>query len=297
MALDRNDPIDRSSASEGYGVGGQLGRLGDLHDYEIADGEPDPRGWDVRTADGRSVGKVDDLIADTGTMKVRYLDVELDRKGLNLDEDRHVLVPIGRARLDDDGDTVTLNVASGSVLSQLPAYQHGAVDRDYENRLFGGLGATASGGDFYAHEEFDDRDFRGARRPNRADSERYLTLTREEMDVGKRQVKAGEARVRKEVETKRETRTVPTMHEEVEIERRPASSSTPSRTQVSEDEIRVPLMAEEAVVEKRTVPTEEIVVRKHAVRGEQKVEADLREERVVVDRKGDARREDEGRRS
>jgi hypothetical protein len=197
MALDRDDRLDRTDAAvDRSASGGQLGRLDDLDDYEIADGEPDPRGWEVRAADGRRVGKVDDLIADTGTMQVRYLDIELDRKELDLKEDRHVLVPIGRARLDDDRDAVILNVASGSVLSQLPAFQHGAVDRDYEQRLFTGLGtAVGTERDFYAHKEFDDRAFLG-RRGRGTEGERYLTMSREEMDVDRRRGMVDEARVR-----------------------------------------------------------------------------------------------------
>ena len=34
----------------------RLARLDDLDGYKVADGEPDPRGWDVRAADGRTVG-------------------------------------------------------------------------------------------------------------------------------------------------------------------------------------------------------------------------------------------------
>ena len=68
----------------------RLARLDDLDDVRIAEGDPDPRGWDVLAADGRAVGRVDTLIADTAAMKVRYLDVELDEKALGLEEERHV---------------------------------------------------------------------------------------------------------------------------------------------------------------------------------------------------------------
>ncbi len=86
----------------------QLARLHQLNDFKVADGDPDVRGWPVKTADGRRAGKVDDLIVDTEAMKVRYLDVELDRKALQLNEERHVLVPIANVRLDDVNDDVLL---------------------------------------------------------------------------------------------------------------------------------------------------------------------------------------------
>ncbi|HEY0778990.1 MAG TPA: PRC-barrel domain-containing protein, partial [Gemmatirosa sp.] len=61
------------------GDASHLGRLNDLDEYKVADGYPDIRGWDVRTSDGSAVGKVGDLIVDTAALRVRYLDVEVDR--------------------------------------------------------------------------------------------------------------------------------------------------------------------------------------------------------------------------
>ena len=71
------------------------------------------------------------------------------------------------------------------------------------------------------------------------------------------------------------------MHEEVEIERRPITDRSAARNaKIGEDEVRIPLMAEEAVVEKRTVPKEEVVARKRQVTDEKTVEADVRRERL-----------------
>jgi photosynthetic reaction center H subunit len=49
-------------------MGQRLAPMHQLDDYKVADGEPDIRGWSVRTADGRVAGKVDDLIVDTQAM-------------------------------------------------------------------------------------------------------------------------------------------------------------------------------------------------------------------------------------
>ena len=73
------------------------------------------------------------------------------------------------------------------------------------------------------------------------------------------------------------------MHEEVTVERRPISADSRVDATISEDEIRVPLMAEEVVTQKRVVPKEEVVVRKHAVTDTEVVEDDVRRERVDVD--------------
>ena len=68
--------------------------LKELDDFKVAKGDPDVRGWDVIAADGTEVGEVEELLVDTAALKVRYLDVELDKDLVNA-KDRHVLVPIG----------------------------------------------------------------------------------------------------------------------------------------------------------------------------------------------------------
>jgi uncharacterized protein (TIGR02271 family) len=289
--------------------------LRDLGDYEIAEGYPDPRGWRVRSSDGRDVGKVDDLIVDTGTMRTRYLAVRLDDEVAG-DRDRHdVLVPIGAARLDDDRDDVVVNDLNADRFATLPTYDAGALTRDQESELrthftagdamsAGTIGPGATGGsDFYDHEHFDDRHFfsRGrdravgrerdvpaddadVARPRTGDAQR-LTVSEEQLAVGKRQVPAGEVGVRKNVETRHVEQEVPLMREEVSVERRPltAGAGTSGDVRINDNEIRVPVMREEAVVQKRLVPTEEIIIRKTAVRDTQTVAADLRRERVDVD--------------
>jgi uncharacterized protein (TIGR02271 family) len=90
--------------------------------------------------------------------------------------------------------------------------------------------------------------------------------------------------VRKNVETRHVEQEVPLMREEVSVERRPLSADAATGDiRINDDEIRVPVMREEAVVEKRLVPTEEIIIRKTAVRDTKTVAADLRRERVDVD--------------
>lgn len=247
-------------------AGAQLARMGELDDFRVARGEPDIRGWTVRTADGREAGKVDDLIVDTQAMKVRYMDVELDRKALQLNGDRHVLLPVSEARLDDDKDEVLLGSMNVGQIATLQPYTRGQP-------------ITTSGP---LPSDQDMRQFYG-RRGGSGDVQR-LTLAEEELRIGKRMTEAGEVDIRKTVETEHVSKTVPVMHEEVDIERRKVSPDTPLTGRLGEQEVRVPLRAEEAVIEKRVVPTEEVVIRKTQVQGEQKVEADLHKERVDIDR-------------
>jgi hypothetical protein len=120
---------------------------------------------------------------------VRYLDVDLDNELVAGDPDRHVLVPIGYARLERERDCVVVDNLNASDLQALPAYGHGPLTRDFEasvresfNRPEAGrtaaapdatastrtVGGTTSGGrtadDFYAHESFDESRFWAGRR-------------------------------------------------------------------------------------------------------------------------------------
>ena len=110
--------------------------------------------------------------------------------------------------------------------------------------------------------------------------EARLTLSREELAVGKQQVQAGEVNLRKTVETEHVRENVPVSREEVRVERRPLSADSATDVDIGEDEIRIPLTREEVVVEKRAVPVEEVVVRKDVVTEDQTIEADLRREQL-----------------
>lgn len=285
----------------------RVAALSDLDDFEVADGYPDPRGWRVLTADGTEVGKVHDLIVDTGTMRTRYLDVKLDHDklataGTRRDDDWDALIPVGSAQLAENDDEVMLPSLSTTQIAALPVFEHGEITRDYENSVLAGVGgaaATAAANrDYYDRQHFDDRRFFGRQAATDAnadarntenrdtDSTRRIPLAEEELDISKRTVQAGEATVHKTVETEHVTRPVTLTREEVTIERRPVSGREASNASIGKDdsEIRIPLMSEEAVVNKRPVVKEEIVISKHAVTENKNVEADLRKEQVDIDK-------------
>ncbi|HEU4881146.1 MAG TPA: YsnF/AvaK domain-containing protein [Longimicrobium sp.] len=121
-----------------------------------------------------------------------------------------------------------------------------------------------------------------------------LVLNEEQLAVGTREVGGGEVGVRKHVETQHVRENVELRHDEVEVERRPITdgySAAGNATIGEDEEIRMKLHAEEAVVEKRVVPTEELVVRKREVVENQPSDATLRRETAEVDR--EVRRTDE----
>ena len=269
---------------------GRVVPLDELDDFKVASGDPDIRGWKVKGSDGRTIGKVDNLLIDTAAMKVRYLDVDVDDDLLDTDDDRHVLIPVGYARLDRDDDDIYVDAIESTVIAGLPAYTHGRVTRDYETQLRTAFDrdyvaeTEVEDNEYYEHEHYDEDRFYGR-------GEDTLTLSEEELAVGKRQRQAGEVEIEKHVETEHVRKTVPVTREEVVVERRPATGRTDAR--IEEGEIHVPLTEEEVVVDKRTVPKEELVIKKQQVTEEKVVEADLRKERAEIHKEGDVRmRED-----
>jgi sporulation protein YlmC with PRC-barrel domain len=90
--------------------------------YEVATGQPDIRGWEVRDVNGHLMGKVNDLIFDSRAKKVRYMIVDVaDSKELQL-EKRTVMVPIGLAELQQQYDDVILPKVTPFHLRALPKY-------------------------------------------------------------------------------------------------------------------------------------------------------------------------------
>ena len=138
----------------------RLALLGELHDYQVARGYPDVRGWNVVAADGRSVGQVHDLLVDVQEMRTRYLDIHIDGMA-GATEERDVLVPIGAARLDETDDQVILDPTAASRLASLPRYDHGNFSRDEEIALLSAFGTPRAG--------VDERAFFGNRAGERAD--------------------------------------------------------------------------------------------------------------------------------
>lgn len=212
--------------TESFGAsssGGGLRALSDLDDLDIADGEPDIRGWDVRDGEGSKIGEVDDLIIDLSAMKVRYMAVELDKDFFSLDDERRVLVPIGNAQLDDDTDDVIVSASRASLLA-MPAYDDDTFGDDqsthdqfakpwqtgdHTSSMTGdtgmaagagmagaaGLGGSTGSSDVYRSKQFDDTSFFGARRQQDRQDQSYLRRQEGAAGLGPRDTSANDSDV------------------------------------------------------------------------------------------------------
>ena len=141
--------------------------LRELDDYEVADHDPDVRGWTVYASDGLEIGEVEELFVDPAAKKVRYLEVDLKGEDTGGNE-RRVLLPVGAARLRKDEDSVMLDRLRASEVARLPAYRRDAFDDAYEADLQSRLGHDRTGlrsdAEWYGGDLYDDSRFYGARR-------------------------------------------------------------------------------------------------------------------------------------
>jgi len=123
----------------------------------------------------------------------------------------------------------------------------------------------------------------------REDDEVRVRRSEEELLVGRREREAGAMRIRKRVRTETEHLEVPKKRVEVTVERVPVEEGQSSEAgitatpQIEEEEIVVPVVEEEIVIEKRPVVKEEIRIRKRVVEDVEVIEEDVRKEEVEID--------------
>jgi stress response protein YsnF len=279
-------------------------------DYEIADGDSDIRGWDVKDASGRRIGEVDELIFDVESRKVRYMVVDLDDDELDLDDDRDVLIPIGLAQLDEDDDDVILNNVTADQLRALPEYDDDdAIDTTYESnirRVFGGVGGAALTGaaltsdsdtvrdrdtDFYNHEHFNDANLRRNRRQDASRdtditndrTDETIPVIRENLQVGKEEVERGGIRLRSRVTENPVEETVNLREENVNVERNPVDRAA-TEADFREEDVEMRERAEVPVVNKEARVVEEINLNKEVTEREETIRDTVRETEVDIDK-------------
>jgi uncharacterized protein (TIGR02271 family) len=161
----------------------------------------------------------------------------------------------------------------------------GALSPDEEQRLYRHYGF----GDMYGRST---TGMTGDGRGRGRETDRGMTRSEEELRVGTQRTEAGQARLRKWVETEHVKQTVPVQREEARVVREPVTGADVDRgtssRDIKEDAEEVILHEERPVVGKETVPKERVRLEKEVVNEERPVEADIRKERIDVE--GDVRR-------
>jgi hypothetical protein len=129
-----------------------LFNLDELSGYKVAENYHDVRGWDVKDANNRTIGKVDHLLVNKIAERVVYLDVEVDptlieeghntyqtpvsegvHSFLNEDGENHLIIPIGMAVIDDENKVVLTNQIDSSTFAKTKRFKKGDdLDFGYE---------------------------------------------------------------------------------------------------------------------------------------------------------------------
>lgn len=202
------------------GLSAGLQRLHELRDYDVAEGNVDVRGWEVRTIDGQALGTVNDLIVSVAELRVRYLDIDVQGGG-------HALIPIEAAQLDNERDDVVVRDVS-------------VIRRDYRRAGWDNNGRFADA----AHERID----RERRTPAqldhaRADAQRAQQPAAQQRAEGppveQARIDADEAiriPVRHEEAVVRKR---PVFREEIVIRRRMVTDNVPVETDLRRERIDV----------------------------------------------------------
>jgi uncharacterized protein (TIGR02271 family) len=122
----------------------------------------------------------------------------------------------------------------------------------------------------------------GLNAARKAEETTTVPLTEERLNASKRE-STREATITKEPVTEIKTVEVPVTHEEISVERRPASGSTTAERPVqSKTETKVPLKQEEVQVTKQPYVKEEVSVKKKPVTETRKVTDKVTSEKVKV---------------
>jgi sporulation protein YlmC with PRC-barrel domain len=156
--------------------------------FEITDGQPDIRGWDVYDEEGRKIGKVDELIFDSRARKVRYMVLNIaDVKELELDK-RTVVVPIGLAELDKADDNVVLHQVTPFQLRALPKYDKSLFGPKSEKSIstvFGRKYASNAAeeadveNDFYEHDHFNEQNLQRRRKSTSSNTSTNTSINKD----------------------------------------------------------------------------------------------------------------------
>ncbi|GEO12273.1 DUF2382 domain-containing protein [Segetibacter aerophilus] len=283
-------------------------------DFEIADGQPNIKGWDIKDETGKRIGEVDELLFDAQSRKVRYIVVDLEGNVLDL-ETRHVLVPIGIAQLHDKNDDVILPGVTAGHLQSLPEYKKDDVGIETENKVrnaFASLGAAGFGAaaitsnnfgkneDFYNHEHFnEDNLYRNRNRlsnnlgnqtagentSNITSENTTLPVIEENLEVGKREVENGGVRLRSRIVEQKVSEDINLKQEKVTVERTPVDRPA-SEGDIHEKAIEMEAKEELPVTHKEARIVEEVSLNKEVTEREETISDTVRKTDVQVENLG-----------
>ena len=221
------------------------------------------RGAPVYDNAGEKIGKVEEIFYDYQSRRPEWIGI-----GTGLFGTKRVLVPVEGAQLADDGLRVAF---SKDHVKDSPDIDEEQISQECEAQL---------------------RQHYGLAQPqptvSRDDADQSISRSEEEIEVGKRDVDAGTARLRKWVETEPVALDVELHREVAHVTREPLNQPVGDHD-FTDEEVEVPLHQEKPMVKKQAVAKERIGLEKHVETETATVEDELRKERVEVEGDAEAR--------
>ena len=227
-------------------------------------------GYHAVTNDGKELGEIRGVLNDDETGKPEWALVSVGFLG------GEKPVPLAGAQQQDD--QVRVNVSKDQVKSAPSVGDTNHLTPEEEETLFNHYGVPY-GGDTVTSMGGPNQNTQGQQ--GQGYGER-MPLHEEELVAKKQTVQRGEARVGKQVVTEQKQVEVPVTHEEPYIERQPVAKR-PAESEIGQGEIKVPVMAEQATADKRTVVKEEVKVGKRPVTETQQVSDTVRREEPSIE--------------
>jgi uncharacterized protein (TIGR02271 family) len=240
--------------------------------------------------DGDKIGKVNQVFVDENTGRPLWASVHTGLFGTS-----ETLVPLENAEWT--GDALRIDYEKSFVKDAPNVDASGAITPEEQDRLYEYYSLTGSAGtagaDTTRREGETDTVSRGrdtgtvGRDTSGPETDSAMTRSEEQLHVGTERVQTGRARLRKYIVTEEQTVTVPVTREEVRLEREPITDKNVGDAldgpELSEEEHEVTLSEERVVVDKETVPVERVRLDTDTVTEQQRVDEEVRKERIELD--------------
>jgi uncharacterized protein (TIGR02271 family) len=244
---------------------------------------------------GQKIGEIERVFYDKSTNEPAWLTIRGAGPG-----SREAFVPVAGSQLTASGLALAVGkdvvegspaIAAGTELSSADA---SALDRYYQGMMGAPSAApptqprpTGMQKPEMQKPEMRKPEMRKPEQPRpTADRSQPVELTsyEEQLRVGTEAVESGSVRLRKHVVTEPVETTVPLRHEEVSIERLPATEARPAPGyRFEEQAVEVTLHEERPTIAKETVPVETVRLAPKTQTDERRVSDSVRRERIEVE--------------
>jgi len=211
---------------------------------------------------GEKIGTVEEIFYDHQSNVPEWIGI-----GTGFFGTKRVLVPVSGAQVTDEGLMVAY---AKDHVKDSPDIDDDEISEQTEADLTAYYGL-----DYRSREE-------SAATAREATGGESVTRAEEEIEVGKRAVDAGSARLRKWVETEPVALDVELRHEVARVTREPIDQPV-SDHDFTEEQVEVPLHAEKPVVQKQAVAKERVGLEKDVKSETETVRDELKKERVEVE--------------